>query len=230
MQEPPEEAPPATEPGPDPLPDTEPGPPPPPATDPPAEMPDPDPEPTLPPVGEPEFALSDAPLEAVVRAPESIAELQVEESSAAPVEEDAAAQSTPEIEAEPEPEPDAHELAALAAGKPSGPPLQAHWLLSLFTPAAADAVDWGRGSYTVLARGGRIDSPSGSGELKKQIQMVAEGSVLYGQMACCGARRRTGRPMALRTRCSAPALRFPSGCPRCIDALSPHMPDAAAGG
>jgi hypothetical protein len=58
--------------------------------------------------------------------------------------------------------------------------LQAHWLLSLFTPAAADAVDWGRGSYTVLARGGRIDSPSpGSGDLKKQIQMVAEGSVLY---------------------------------------------------
>ncbi len=77
MQEPPEEAPPATEPGPDPLPDTEPGPPPPPATDPPAEMPDPDPEPTLPPVGEPEVALSDAPVEAVLRAPESIAELQV---------------------------------------------------------------------------------------------------------------------------------------------------------
>jgi len=58
-------------------------------------------------------------------------------------------------------------------------PLQAHWLLSLFTPAADDAVDWGRGSYTVLARGGRIDSPAGSGDLKKQIQMVAEGSVLY---------------------------------------------------
>jgi CRISPR/Cas system CSM-associated protein Csm4 (group 5 of RAMP superfamily) len=58
--------------------------------------------------------------------------------------------------------------------------LQAHWLLSLFTPAANDAVDWARGSYTVLARGGRIDSPSsGSGELKKQIQMVSEGSVLY---------------------------------------------------
>jgi hypothetical protein len=56
--------------------------------------------------------------------------------------------------------------------------LQAHWLLSLFSPAATDAVDWGRGSYAVLARGGRVESPSGSGELKKQIQMVAEGSVL----------------------------------------------------
>ena len=55
----------------------------------------------------------------------------------------------------------------------------AFWLLSLFTPAAEDTVDWGRGDYTVLARGGRVESPSGSGELKKQVQMVAEGSVLY---------------------------------------------------
>ena len=65
--------------------------------------------------------------------------------------------------------------------------LQAHWLLSLFTPAPGDAVDWGRGSYTVLARGGRIDSPSGNGELKKQIQMVAEGSVLYANGVPLGA-------------------------------------------
>jgi hypothetical protein len=53
-----------------------------------------------------------------------------------------------------------------------------HWLLSLFTPGAADTVDWARGNYTVLARGGRIESPARSGELKKQLQMVAEGSVL----------------------------------------------------
>ena len=60
-------------------------------------------------------------------------------------------------------------------------------MLSLFTPAAADTVDWARGNYTVLARGGRIDSPSGSGELKKQIQMVAEGSVLFADGAPLGA-------------------------------------------
>jgi CRISPR type III-A-associated RAMP protein Csm4 len=65
--------------------------------------------------------------------------------------------------------------------------LQAHWLLSLFAPAPGDAVDWGRGSYAVLARGGRIDSPSGSGELKKQIQMVAEGSVLFSDGVPLGA-------------------------------------------
>jgi CRISPR type III-A-associated RAMP protein Csm4 len=54
----------------------------------------------------------------------------------------------------------------------------AHWLLSVFTPAPDDAVDWRRGNYVVLARCGRVDSPAGSGELKKEIQMVAEGSVL----------------------------------------------------
>jgi len=58
------------------------------------------------------------------------------------------------------------------------PAVQAHWLLSLFTPAPDDSVDWRRGNYVVLARCGRVDSPAGSGELKKEIQMVAEGSVL----------------------------------------------------
>jgi CRISPR type III-A-associated RAMP protein Csm4 len=74
----------------------------------------------------------------------------------------------PPIVAEPVTEP-----APLAPNQP-----QAHWLLSLFTPAPEDSVDWGRGNYVVLARSGRVDSPAGSGELKKEIQMVAEGSVL----------------------------------------------------
>ena len=95
------------------------------------------------------------------------------------------------LTAEPETEPAAPASVALPEAAPAVPtstvPLQAHWLLSLFTPAAADAVDWARGSYTVLARGGRIDSPSGSGELKKQIQMVAEGSVLYADGVPLGA-------------------------------------------
>jgi CRISPR/Cas system CSM-associated protein Csm4 (group 5 of RAMP superfamily) len=60
-------------------------------------------------------------------------------------------------------------------------------MLSLFTPAAADTVDWARGSYTLLSRGGRVDSPTGSGELKKQIQMIAEGSVLIAETAPRGA-------------------------------------------
>jgi CRISPR type III-A-associated RAMP protein Csm4 len=63
----------------------------------------------------------------------------------------------------------------------AGAPMYPHWLLSLFTPAPADSVDWRRGNYTVLTRGGRIDSPAASGDLKKVIQMVAEGSVLYAE-------------------------------------------------
>jgi len=66
-------------------------------------------------------------------------------------------------------------------------PGSGHWLLSLFTPASTDAVDWRRGNYTILARGGRIDSPAGAGELKKQLNMVAEGSVLHTTAAPCGA-------------------------------------------
>ena len=62
-----------------------------------------------------------------------------------------------------------------------------HWLLSLFAPAPADAVDWKRGDYAVLSRGGRVESPAGSGELKKQIHMVAEGSVLFAVSAPRGS-------------------------------------------
>ena len=68
-------------------------------------------------------------------------------------------------------------------------PGTAHWLLSLFSPADADAVDWSRGNYSLVARGGRVDSPARSGELKKQVNMVAEGSVLMA-----GERLRGGAP------------------------------------
>jgi CRISPR type III-A-associated RAMP protein Csm4 len=71
---------------------------------------------------------------------------------------------------EPQPEP------AMAPPVVEAP--QSHWLLSLYTPAPGDTVDWRRGSYSVLTRGGRVESPAGSGGLKKQVQMIAEGSVL----------------------------------------------------
>ncbi|MGB7719493.1 MAG: hypothetical protein WBL65_06320 [Bryobacteraceae bacterium] len=79
------------------------------------------------------------------------------------------------------PEPEAPPIVAEPVTEPAPPAPnqpQAHWLLSLFTPAPEDSVDWGRGNYVVLARSGRVESPAGSGELKKEIQMVAEGSVL----------------------------------------------------
>ena len=67
------------------------------------------------------------------------------------------------------------------------PSVQAHWLVSLYSPAPSDTVDWARGSYGVVTRGGRIDSPARSGELKKQMQMVAEGSVLMALAALDGS-------------------------------------------
>jgi hypothetical protein len=57
----------------------------------------------------------------------------------------------------------------------------------LFAPAESDAVDWGRGNYAVVLRGGRIESRAGSGGLKKQVQMVIEGSVLYSGDSLRGA-------------------------------------------
>jgi CRISPR type III-A-associated RAMP protein Csm4 len=83
----------------------------------------------------------------------------------------------------PAPEPSREREAAVAA--PSGP--QPHWLLSLFTPASTDSIDWARGNYTVLIRGGRIEAPTRSGDLKRHLQMVAEGSVLYAASTLRGS-------------------------------------------
>ena len=62
---------------------------------------------------------------------------------------------------------------------PPVPKTPAYWLLSVYVPAQDDSIDWTRGNYSVVTRGGRIDSPAGTGELKKQIHVVAEGSVLH---------------------------------------------------
>ena len=53
----------------------------------------------------------------------------------------------------------------------------AWWLLSLYSPHSDDAVDWTKGDYASVTRGGWTDSPSGSVK-KKQVRMIEEGSVL----------------------------------------------------
>jgi len=83
----------------------------------------------------------------------------------------------------------------------------------LFAPAPTDQVDWKRGNYAVLSRGGRVESPAGSGELKKQVHMVAEGSVLFAAPALAG-RLPTLRRMASPTRFTAPVSPSPFRCPR----------------
>jgi len=55
---------------------------------------------------------------------------------------------------------------------------RAHWLLSLYTPAESDAVDWKRGNYATVVRRGRIESSARWGEEKLPTTMIAEGSVL----------------------------------------------------
>jgi hypothetical protein len=62
-----------------------------------------------------------------------------------------------------------------------------YWLLSLFIPGAGDAIDWKRGNYEMVARGGRVQSPSGSGQPKKLVRMVGEGSVVYSARTPVGA-------------------------------------------
>jgi CRISPR/Cas system CSM-associated protein Csm4 (group 5 of RAMP superfamily) len=78
-----------------------------------------------------------------------------------------------------------------APGEETAPPAPrpetAHWLLSLYSPAESDAIDWQRGSYSMVTRGGRVESPVRSGEEKKLLRMVEEGSVLAGPSAPRGA-------------------------------------------
>lgn len=76
---------------------------------------------------------------------------------------------------------------AAETGEPAPRPETAWWLLSLFSPAAEDQVDWRRGEYAVATRGGRIESPAGWGDLKRAVRMVAEGSVLFAAEPPAGA-------------------------------------------
>jgi CRISPR type III-A-associated RAMP protein Csm4 len=53
-----------------------------------------------------------------------------------------------------------------------------YWLLSLFSPAEADKVDWSGGDYRTVVRGGFVDGAPAANSSKKQVRMIAEGSVL----------------------------------------------------
>jgi CRISPR type III-A-associated RAMP protein Csm4 len=146
----------------------------PPAEEPPAEEP-PTQEPPAqePPADEPPVQVPPPAEEASVTADADIAALTAEPSSVGP--EPAAPAPAPEALPAPGPRPPAPD---------SAPVPKAHWLLSLYTPSAADAVDWGRGNYILMTRGGRVDS---TGDLKKQLPMVAEGSVLVASSVLRGS-------------------------------------------
>jgi len=96
-----------------------------------------------------------------------------EEPSSPAEEEDVAEQSEPVAE---EPEP-----------VETGP--LGWWMLSLFSPGAADQVDWTRGRYTLVVRSGRIDSAARHGDLKTPASMILEGSVLVAEAEPHGSAR-----------------------------------------
>jgi CRISPR type III-A-associated RAMP protein Csm4 len=52
------------------------------------------------------------------------------------------------------------------------------WLLSVYSPHADDAVDWTRGEYTAVQRGGWTDSQAGVAP-KKPARVIEAGSVLF---------------------------------------------------
>jgi CRISPR type III-A-associated RAMP protein Csm4 len=79
--------------------------------------------------------------------------------------------------------PRASQLLEAAETAPGGAPAErSYWLLSLYIPASGEPVRWDAGLYSVVARGGRVESPLAHGVLKKLQNMVAEGSVLVAAL------------------------------------------------
>ncbi len=56
--------------------------------------------------------------------------------------------------------------------------VDAWWLLSVFSPGEQEPIDWNRGNYFIVVRGGRVESAAGWGALKRATRMLAEGSVV----------------------------------------------------
>ena len=88
----------------------------------------------------------------------------------------------------------------------------AWWMLSLFHPASGDSIDWGRGSYSLTTRGGRVESPVSWGNAKNPTRMIAEGSVIVAASGAArvGVERRARRFSASRLSRRLRALRADS--------------------
>ena len=68
--------------------------------------------------------------------------------------------------------------SAAASDQPPAAEERGWWLLSLFSPADSDKIDWKRGSFKMVERGGRVE---GSGAAKLHSRMVSEGALLLGE-------------------------------------------------
>jgi len=63
------------------------------------------------------------------------------------------------------------------------------WLLSLFSPGAADKVAWGSGNYSLVERSGRVGSRTSAGLAKKSSRLLKEGSLVVAEGALTGSVR-----------------------------------------
>lgn len=62
-----------------------------------------------------------------------------------------------------------------------------YWLLSLYSPGAADTIDWSAGEYRLVVRGGRVENASAGASEKKSLRMISEGSVVAARSEPMGA-------------------------------------------
>jgi CRISPR type III-A-associated RAMP protein Csm4 len=72
-----------------------------------------------------------------------------------------------------------------AANGESDHPL--YWLLSIYSPARSDEIDWRQGDYRVAPRGGSVESDWAPGLRKKTVRMIVEGSVIAARAEPAGA-------------------------------------------
>ena len=77
--------------------------------------------------------------------------------------------------------------AIASNGNQAGSGAGLYWLLSLYSPAPADAVDWSSGNYQLTIRGGRVDNAAAAVSEKKVVRMITEGSVIAALSEPAGA-------------------------------------------
>lgn len=71
-------------------------------------------------------------------------------------------------------------------------PGKAWWMLSLYSPAEADTVEWASGDYQTVVRLGRTYGAQASGEVKRASRMISEGSVVIAGQSPVGCARDVG--------------------------------------
>ena len=110
----------------------------------------------------------------------------------------------------------------------SGEGSQNYWLLSLYSPASADKVDWSTGDYRLSTRGGL----TADGKSKKNARLVDEGSVISAAAEPIGraldvAPDGAAQPMYRRKKAKPPRWKQPNPLPSKSPSRKPLLQPAA---